>query len=408
MGGGHNMAKYDYRAIDANGKIKKGTIEANSEETAKSKLRSQGLNITEFGTSSQIELGKIFKGKVKNKDLSVFCKQFAAVLRAGVPVISALDMLATSVENKRLVAAIEEASAHVQKGGTLAEAMKLNADVFPNMLSNMVAAGEASGKMEICFERMATQFEKDGHIEGKIKSAMMYPIVVLLVTIGVVALMMIKVIPTFSEMFKEMDAKLPAATQLLVNFSDFLVARWYIVLAIIAILVVAWKFFAATDAGQNFTGNAALKMPIFGNLNVKTAAATFSRTFSTLLSSGIPMIDAVEQTANVMKNKIIRDKLKDCKVQVSRGVPLSKPIKDMDIFPVMLPQMMHIGEETGNIEDMMTKVADFYEDEVDMATDALASAMEPLIIVVLAVVVGGIVIAVYSPILNMYDAVDSY
>ena len=166
--------------------------------------------------------------------------------------------------------------------------------------------------------------------------------------------------------------------------------------------------FTATDAGQNFTGSAALKMPIFGNLNVKTAAATFSRTFSTLLSSGIPMIDAVEQTANVMKNKIIRDKLKDCKVQVSRGVPLSKPIKDMDIFPVMLPQMMHIGEETGNIEDMMTKVADFYEDEVDMATDALASAMEPLIIVVLAVVVGGIVIAVYSPILNMYDAVDSY
>ena len=402
------MAKYDYRAIDANGKIKKGTIEAKSEETAKSKLRSQGLNITEFGTSQQIDLGKVFKGKVRNKDLSVFCKQFAAVLRAGVPVISALDMLATSVENKRLVAAIEEASAHVQKGGTLADAMRLNSDVFPNMLSNMVAAGESSGKMEICFERMATQFEKDGHIEGKIKSAMMYPIVVLAVTIGVVILMMLKVIPTFSEMFKEMDAKLPAATQLLVNFSDFLVARWYIVLAIVIILVIAWKLFAATDAGQNFTGNAALKMPIFGNLNVKTAAATFSRTFSTLLSSGIPMIDAVEQTANVMKNKIIRDKLKDCKVQVSRGVPLSKPIKDMDIFPVMLPQMMHIGEETGNIEDMMTKVADFYEDEVDMATDALASAMEPLIIVVLAVVVGGIVIAVYSPILNMYDAVDSY
>ena len=242
------MAKYDYRAIDANGKIKKGTIEANSEETAKTKLRSQGLNITEFGTSKDFDLGSVFKGKVKNKDLSVFCKQFAAVLRAGVPVIAALDMLATSVENKRLVAAIEEASAHVQKGGTLADGLKLNSDVFPEMLSNMVAAGESSGKMEICFERMATQFEKDGHIEGKIKSAMMYPIVVLCVTIGVVALMMVKVIPTFSEMFKEMDAKLPAATQLLVNFSDFLVARWYIVLAVIILLVVCWKIFVKTDA----------------------------------------------------------------------------------------------------------------------------------------------------------------
>ncbi len=401
------MAKYSYRAMDASGKVKKGTVEAGSEEAAKSKLRAEGLNITEFGEAKGTEFN-LFKKKAKNKDLAIFCKQMAAVLRAGVPVISALDMLATSLENKALVEALEEASAFVQKGGTLADAMKLNSNIFPPMLSNMVAAGESSGKMEICFERMAVQFEKDGHIEGKIKSAMMYPIVVLAVTCGVVVIMLTSVVPTFAEMFEEMGADLPIATQLLVNFSNFLVHRWYILLAIIAVIVVAWKMFAATDQGQEFKGNFALKVPIFGTLNIKTAAATFSRTFATLLSSGIPMIEAVEQTANVMKNKIIRDKLKECKVQVSRGVPLSKPIKDMDIFPVMLPQMMHIGEETGNIEDMMSKVADFYEDEVDLATDAIASAMEPLIIVVLALVVGGIVIAVYSPILSMYDAVDSY
>jgi len=401
------MAKYSYRAMDASGKVKKGTVEAGSEEAAKSKLRAEGLNITEFGEAKGTEFN-LFKKKAKNKDLAIFCKQMAAVLRAGVPVISALDMLATSLENKALVEALEEASAFVQKGGTLADAMKLNSNIFPPMLSNMVAAGESSGKMEICFERMAVQFEKDGHIEGKIKSAMMYPIVVLAVTCGVVVIMLTSVVPTFAEMFEEMGADLPVATQLLVNFSNFLVHRWYILLAIIAVIVVAWKLFAATDQGQDFKGSFALKVPIFGVLNIKTAAATFSRTFATLLSSGIPMIEAVEQTANVMKNKIIRDKLKECKVQVSRGVPLSKPIKDMDIFPVMLPQMMHIGEETGNIEDMMSKVADFYEDEVDLATDAIASAMEPLIIVVLALVVGGIVIAVYSPILGMYDAVDSY
>ena len=400
------MAKYDYRAIDANGKVKRGTIEANSEETAKTKLRTEGLNITEFGESKDIEFK--FKKKVKNKDLSVFCKQFAAVLRAGVPVIAALDMMATSTENKTLRTAIEEAEVHVQKGGTLADALRLNKDVFPDMLSNMVAAGESSGKMEICFERMAAQFEKDGHIEGKIKSAMMYPIVILIVVTGVVILMLTSVIPTFSEMFKEMGAQLPKATQMLVNASDFLTKRWYVVLLIAVALIVGIKLFSQTEFGQEFNGNAALKLPIFGNLNVKTAAATFSRTFATLLASGIPMVDAVEQTANVMKNKVIRDKLKDCKVQVMRGVPLSKPIKDMQIFPDMLSQMMHIGEETGNIEDMMEKVADFYEDEVDLATDALTSAMEPLIIVIMAVVVGSMVIAIYSPILSMYDAVDSY
>jgi type IV pilus assembly protein PilC len=338
----------------------------------------------------------------------VFCKQFAAVLRAGVPVISALDMMGSSMENKTMVEAINEASAHVQKGGTLADALRLNPNVFPPMLSNMIAAGESSGKMEICFERMAIQFEKDGHIEGKIKSAMMYPIVVLCVVAGVVVLMLTKVVPTFSEMFEEMGAKLPIATQMLVNFSNFLVHKWFLCIIAVILIVVGIKMFSSTEFGQEFNGKMALRLPIFGNLNVKTAAATFSRTFATLLSSGISMIDAIEQTANVMKNKVVRDKIKDCKVQVSRGVPLSKPIRDMDIFPVMLPQMMHIGEETGNIEDMMEKVADFYEDEVDLATDALAAAMEPLIIVVMAVVVGVIVIAIYSPILGMYDAVDSY
>lgn len=401
------MAKYNYRAMDANGKIKKGTVDANTEEAAKTKLRNEGLNITEFGESKDINFGFGKKG-VKNKDLSVFCKQFAAVLRAGVPIIQALDMMGTSMENPTLKKAIEEAETHVQKGGTLADALKLNPKVFPEMLSNMVAAGESSGKMEICFERMADQFEKAGHIEGKIKSAMMYPIVILVVVAGVVTLMLTSVVPTFAEMFEEMGAKLPAATTMLVNASNFLTKRWYLVLLIVVALIVGIKMFSKTDFGQEFNGNLALKMPIFGNLNVKTAAASFARTFATLLASGIPMVDAIEQTANVMKNKVVRDKLKDCKVQVMRGVPLSKPIKDMDIFPPMLPQMMHIGEETGNIEDMMEKVADFYEDEVDLATEALTSAMEPLIIVVMAVVVGAMVVAIYSPILSMYDAVDSY
>ncbi len=401
------MAKYDYKGVGSDGKSKRGTIEANSEDAAKAKLRSEGISITEFGEAKGVQLSLGGK-KVKAKDLSVFCKQFASVLRAGVPLISALDMMSAQMENKTLKEALEQAATHVQKGGTLSEALKLNPKVFPPMLYNMVAAGEASGKLEICFERMATQFEKDGHIAAKIKGAMTYPAVILLVVIGVVIMMLVMVIPTFSEMFAEMGTQLPAATQMLVNASDFLVAKWYIVILAVVVLIVAIKLFSNSEFGQDFNSRLALKLPIFGNLNVKTAAAQFSRTFATLLASGIPLIDAVDQVSNIMKNKYIRDKLKECKVQVAKGVPLSKPIKDMDIFPLMLPQMMHIGEETGNIEDMMEKVADFYEDEVDIATDALASMMEPLIIVVMAVVVGGMVIAIYSPILSMYDAVDNY
>ena len=400
------MAKYAFKVVDTSGKSTKKTVEAKSEEAARAKLRSEGFSVT--GMGKEVSEGGKKGGKVTNRDLSVFCKQFAAVLRAGVPMISALDMMAEQMTNKTLQAALRDAAAYVQKGGTMSDAMRQNPKAFPDILANMVAAGEISGKMEISFERMAVQFEKDGAIQAKIKSAMTYPIVILIVLIGVVGLLMVMVIPTFSEMFKDMGTKLPAATQILVDFSDFLMKRWYIVIGIVVALIFGIKIFKNTPAGQQFFGNLALKMPIISNLSVKTAAANFSRTFATLLASGISMIDAIEQTAKVMKNKVIREKVLECKGQVAKGVPLSVPIRQMDIFPSMLPSMMHIGEETGNIEEMMEKVADFYEEEVENAVNSLTAMMEPLIIVVMGVTVGGIVIAIYSPILSMYDAVDSY
>ena len=401
------MAKYSFKVIDSAGKQSKKTVDAKSEEAARSKLRSEGYSVA--GVGKEVGGGKGKKGgKVTNRDLSVFCKQFASVLRAGVPMISALDMMSEQMTNKALKAALSDAASYVQKGGTMSQALAQSPKVFPSTLVNMVAAGETSGKMEIAFERMATQFEKDGAIQSKIKSAMVYPIVILVVLVGVVGLLMVMVIPTFSEMFKEMGTKLPAATQALVNLSDFIANKWWLLLIIIVAVIVGFKFFRKTPAGQQFTSTFCLKAPIVGPLCVKTAAATFSRTFATLLGSGINMIDAIEQTGKVMKNKVIRDKVIECKGQVAKGVPLSVPIRNMDIFPAMLPSMMHIGEETGNIEEMMEKVADFYEEEVDNAVSALTSIMEPLIIVVLGVTVGGIVIAIYTPILSMYDAVDSY
>ena len=400
------MAKYSFKVVDSAGKSQKKTVEAKSEEAARAKLKSDGYSVA--GVGKEVGGKKKVGGKVTDRDLSVFCKQFAAVLRAGVPIISALDMMGEQMTNKTLQAALAEAATYVQKGGTLADAMRQNPKAFPDMLSNMVAAGEMSGKLEISFERMAVQFEKDGAIKSKIKGAMTYPIVILVVVIGVVAMLMIMVVPTFSNMFEEMGATLPKPTQVIVAISNFLVSKWWLLLIIVVGLIIGIKFFKKTPAGQQLFGQMALKAPIFGQLSVKTAAATFSRTFATLLASGIPLIDAVEQTGKVMKNKVIRDGVIGCKAQVAKGVPLSKPIRDLDIFPNMLPSMMHIGEETGNIEDMMEKVADFYEEEVAVATDALTSMMEPLIIVVLGVTVGGIVIAIYSPILSMYDAVDNY
>ena len=316
--------------------------------------------------------------------------------------------MAEQMDNKTLQQGLRDAQAYVQKGGTLADAFKLNPKIFPPILVNMTAAGEMSGNLEVAFERLTTHFEKNNKLKSKIKGAMTYPIIILIVVLAVVVVLLCTVIPQFADMFADMGAELPKATQMLVNLSDFMVHKWYFVILIVAAVVLAIKFFGKTEVGSTAYANIAIKAPLFGNLTIKSAAASFSRTLSTLMASGIPLLDAIEQVAKMQNNKIIREGLLDAKVQVAKGLPLSKPIRDMELFPPMLPQMIKIGEETGNIEDMMDKVADYYEMEVENATDALTAAMEPMVIVLMAVVVGGIVIAIYSPMLGMYDAIDNY
>ncbi len=400
------MAQYNYKAMDKNGKAKKGSIEAINLDKAKEKLKSEGLIVQDIK-----EQGAGKKGggkKVKDKDLAVFCKQFSAVLNAGVTIISALEMMSEQLENKTLKRALQEAQAYVQKGGTLADAFKLNPKVFPPIMINMTAAGEMSGNLEVCFDRLTTHFETANALHSKVKGAVTYPIVILIVVVAVVAVLLVGVIPQFSQMFDDLGSELPAATQMLVNLSDFLQHKWYILVIIVAAIVFGLKAFGKTEPGSLMYAKIGIKFPLFGNLTIKSAAATFSRTMATLMASGISLIDAVEQVAKMINNRIIREALLDAKTQIAKGVPLSKPLRDCGIFPPMLPQMTKIGEETGNIEDMMDKVADYYEMEVNDATDALTAAMEPLIIVIMGVVVGDIVMAIYSPMLSMYDAVDSY
>ena len=400
------MAQYNYKAMDKNGKAKKGSIEAIKLDKAKEKLKSEGLIVQDIK-----EQGAGKKGggkKVKDKDLAVFCKQFSAVLNAGVTIISALEMMSEQLENKTLKRALQEAQSYVQKGGTLADAFKLNPKVFPPIMINMTAAGEISGNLEICFDRLTTHFETANALHSKVKGAVTYPIVILIVVAAVVAVLLVGVIPQFSQMFDDLGSELPAATQMLVNLSNFLQHKWYILVIIVAAIVFGLKAFGKTEPGSLMYAKIGIKFPLFGNLTIKSAAATFSRTMATLMASGISLIDAVEQVAKMINNRIIREALLDAKTQIAKGVPLSKPLRDCGIFPPMLPQMTKIGEETGNIEDMMDKVADYYEMEVNDATDALTAAMEPLIIVIMGVVVGGIVMAIYSPMLSMYDAIDSY
>ena len=402
------MAQFNYKAVDKNGKAKKGTIDAADREKAQEKLKSEGLAVTELKDAGEAKAGfSLGKKKVKSRDLSILCKQMVSILNAGVTVITALDMLSEQMDNKTLKNALIEAKIYVEKGGTLSDAMRLNPDIFPPIMINMVAAGESSGSMEKSFDRLSTHFEKDDALKGKIKGALTYPIIVMIVAVLVIIVVMIAVIPNFVDMFADMGTQLPFATRMMMAGSDFILTKWYILVVIIAAIVFGVKMFKATPTGQLLFAKISINAPIFKDLVIKSNASRFARTLSTLMAAGIPMLDAIEQVAKMMDNKIFRDGLMDTKAQVAKGLPLSKPLKDMGVFPTMLVQMVKIGEETGNIEDMMDKVADLYEREVDLATESLTQAMEPLTMVLMAGIVGIIVAAVYGPILSMYEGIDN-
>lgn len=402
------MAVFNYKVVDKNGKNKKGTIEAPNRDGAEKKLKADGYAIMSLTEQNSPFSGGLIKKKVKSKDLAVFCKQFSAVIRAGVTIISALELMGDQIENKTLQRAVMDAKTYVEKGGTLADALRVNSEVFPPIMINMVAAGELSGNLEVCLDRLTEHFEKDNALSAKIKGAMTYPIVVFIVMIIVVIVVMVMVIPNFSSMFAEMGTQLPLATRIMVAASNFIIHKWWLLIIIVAAIVVGCKAFKRSSVGEQLFANMAIKMPIFGNLTIKSACSRFARIMSTLMASGISMIDAVEQVAKMMDNKIIRDGLLDAKTQVAKGIPLSKPLKDMEMLPPMLSAMTKIGEETGDIEEMLSKVADYYDEEVEEATNKLTAAMEPLIMVVLACIVGMIVAAVYGPIMSMYSALDQY
>lgn len=403
------MASYKYEIVGPDGKPKSGTIEAQNLEIATAELKAGGSTVVSiaranaFNKDLEIHIGKA----VSVRELSVFCRQFESVLNAGVTVIEALSMLSEQTENKQFSDALAEVRDSVQKGETLAVAMSQHPKIFPYLMVQMVAAGEASGGLDKAFSRMGGQFEKEAHLKGMIIKSAIYPVILIIVIIAIVALMMIKIVPTFTSQFDEVGGTLPGITKAVMAISDFFVNSWFILLAVIVGIVVFIKAFKKTEHGAILWGRMMLKLPLIGTLNIKTASASMSRTLSTLMGSGIQLVDALGLVTDMMKNEVVKTALKEAKEEVSRGIPLSKPLADSGVFPPMVYHMIEIGEETGNLEDMLDKVAGYYDDEVEMATQSLLAAMEPLIIIVMALVVVPIVLAIMMPMYSLYDSIGA-
>ncbi len=401
------MAEFHYKVITPEGKEKKGSIEAKTAEQATMQLKAQKnivLSMEEANLMSR-DISFSFGKAVKARDFSIFCRQFVSIIKAGVSVINALEMMCDQTENKALKNALKGVHEDVSKGESLALAMKKRAKIFPSMLCNMVEAGEASGSLEVAFERMATQFEKEDKLKQAVKKAMIYPIILIVVMIGVLFLMMIWVIPNFMGMFEELDTEMPPITQLVINMSDFVIAKWWLILIVAVAVFIAYRVYAGTPSGNFVLGGIKLKIPVLGKLQMKSECARLGRTLCTLLSAGVPMIDAIEITSRSMENVHYKKALMDAKDQVMRGMPLSRPLKTCGLFPPMVIHMVAIGEETGNIESMLENVANYYEDDVQVATEQMMALMEPLIIVVMAVVVGFMILAILQPMFTLYESI---
>lgn len=401
------MPSYLYEVIQPDGKEKKGTLEAANEEAARIELKATGNTIVSISMASalskdlDITIGKI----VKPRELGVFCRQFQSILNAGVTVIDALGMLGEQTENKKFSKAILEVKDAVQKGETLASAMAMHPKIFPEIMVHMIEAGEASGGLETAFDRMGSHFEKDAHLKGVVTKAMIYPSVLIVVIIGVVVLMMVKIVPSFLESFEELDAKLPAITLAVMAVSDFFVKYWPVMLGIILVSWFLIHEFKKTENGALIWGQLGLRLPLLGNLTIKSASASLTRTLSTLLASGISLVDAIEIVTKIMKNEVVKRAMEKAQKEVVHGIPLSQPLEDTGVFPPMVYQMIRIGEETGNMEDMLDKIAEYYDEEVEMATESLVAVLGPMIIILMAVVVVPIILAVMMPMFSLYNSI---
>lgn len=405
------MPTYGYQAISKTGGKKKGSVSAANAQQVRQQLLAEGLTPIEIKEQNLLTKDiniPIFEG-VKARDLSVFCHQFVSVIDAGVPVAEALELLAQQTENKTLRKAIFQTQKEIQQGETLADAMrKQGKRVFAPMFVNMVAAGEASGNLSVAFSRMADYYENANKTKSALQKAMIYPVIVLLVVVVVLFIMMIFVLPTFKTMFEDMGAQLPWITRAIMATSDFFVAYWWLILLVGGVVGLCIWLFSQSKKGKYVFDWLARKIPVFGPLTVKTASAQFARTFATLTASGIPIIEGLEIVSRSMTNVYFKDALMYAREQVAVGTPLADALRNNGLFPPMVVHMVRIGEESGNLEKMLDKLAEYYDEEVQAATKNVMAMLEPMIILMLCGVVGTIAIGVMLPMFQMYNMYDQY
>ena len=401
------MPSFAYSGRTRAGQTVSGERVADTMDAAVSALRKEQILVTRITpakgkpeAAKKEKVGKTGK-KVAAKNLAVFTRQFSVMIDAGLPLVQCLDILGSQEEDKNFAAVIMQTRGDVEGGASLADAMRRHPKTFDSLFTNMIAAGEAGGILDTILKRMATYIEKSVKLAGQVKSAMIYPIAVVVIAGGVVGVILWKVIPTFAQLFSGLGADLPLPTRVVIALSNNLVKYFPVLLVAAGIAAYSFKRYYATENGRRVVDRTMLKMPVLGDILRKIAVARFCRTLSTLISSGVPILDGLEITARTAGNAIIEDAVMLTRTSIERGETISVPLKDTNVFPSMVTQMIGVGEATGALDTMLAKIADFYEEEVDTAVAGLLTLLEPIMIAILGIVVGGIVIAMYLPIFDL-------
>ena len=404
------MATFAYTGRTRAGETVTGERVADTMDAAVAALRREQVQVTKITPSKEkaaakAEPKKAGGGKttktVAAKNLAVFTRQFSVMIDAGLPLVQCLDILGNQEEDKNFAEVILQTRTAVEGGAALADAMRRYPNSFDPLYTNMIAAGEAGGILDTILKRLATYIEKAVKLAGQVKSAMIYPIAVIVIAGGVVGVILWKVIPTFASLFSGLGADLPLPTRVVIALSDYLVRYFPFIFVFGGVAAYMFKRYYSTENGRRTVDATSLKMPILGNILRKIAVARFCRTLSTLISSGVPILDGLEITAKTAGNAIVEDAVMLTRKSIERGETISAPLKDTNVFPAMVTQMIGVGEATGALDTMLGKIADFYEEEVDTAVAGLLTLLEPIMIAILGAVVGGIVIAMYMPIFDL-------
>lgn len=397
------MPYFNYTIRDANGQTRSGKVEAPNAEELKKRLQAEGLQvieITEDRKAPRVPAGGY--GRVKLSDLAIFARQFSTMLDAGVSLIRCLDVLQAQTNNARLRKILMDLSARVESGESLSRSMARHPKAFSQLIIGLIRAGEVGGVLEESLQRIAGFLEKDVELRRKIRSALTYPVIVLLAAVGIVIFLVSWLVPQFASLFKELGIKeMPAPTQFLIDLSALFTQRWYVVIIAVVAVLVAYKLFVSTRVGRRVADRVKLRIPVFGPLHHKIVMARFSRTMGTLLASGVPILQAMETVAGVVGNSVVSDAVIESRARIREGEKIADPLQRSKMFPPMVVHMVSVGEESGSLDHMLNKIADFYENEVEMTIASLTAAIEPVMIVLLGFIVGFIVISMFLPMIEV-------